>query len=101
MKSKNKIKYIFVNFCIIFSVLSLISTFVLCINVVENKGILPIVFFLLLCFYITYYLSYLPFDYFGRNIKYKFKLEAKHIIECVKVILILIMIYFSIKIFWI
>ena len=100
MNTKNRLRNFLKYFCIIFAVLILISTIVLCMDSIDNKGILPIIFFLLLCFNTAYYFSLLPFDYFKRNIKYKFKLKTIHVIELIKFLLIFFMMYFTALVYW-
>ena len=100
MNTKNRLRNFLKYFCIIFAVLILISTIVLCMDSINNKGILPIIFFMLLCFNLAYYFSMLQFDYFKRNIRYKFKLKTFHVIEFLKLLLIIFMMYFTARVYW-
>ena len=100
MDRKNKIYNLLKSFCVVFAILILICTIILCMDSINNKGIVPIIFFFLFCFNLSYYLTMLPYDYFKRNIRYKFKLKKMHVIEFIKFLLIIFMMYFTAIVYW-
>lgn len=98
--NRKKIQKIFTFVYIIMSGLIGIMTMVLSINIVENKGIIPLIFLAMFIFYINLFLSGLKFNYFSENIKYKYKFKFSYVINSIKFLIVIIFFFITVKVFW-
>ncbi len=98
--NRNKFQRIFIFIYMLMSVLIGIMTIVLSINIVENKGIMPMIFLAMIFFYISLFLSGLRFNYFSENIKYKYKFKISYVLNSIKFIIAIVFFFVTVKVFW-
>lgn len=86
---------------IISALLVLISTVILIVNTNDNKGILPIIFFLILVFYISFMFNQFSTSHYNSNDSDNKKSNYILPIEILKIILSVILFLISIFVLWI
>ena len=101
MRMLRSLKNVLLIIYVISSVLCLVSTVVLLINTNENKGILPVILFLCLIFFITYFMGNILYNSINRINQNDN--ESKPIIafEIIKIIIAVFMFIVSLFVLWI
>ena len=101
MRTLRSLKNVLLIIYVISSVLCLVSTIVLFINTNENKGILPVILFLCLIFFITYFMGNILYNSINRIDQNDNGSKPIIAFEIIKIIIAAFMFIVSLFVLWI